>query len=154
MYLSINAIASAGASPIVRIPAAEPWIVKRALDAGAHGIMVPMVSTREQAEAIVSAVKYPSKAWPTGVRGIGTMFGPAIFGQDDRAYTQTANDNVSVIVQIETRTGLENCEEIVNVPGIGQSIRAGARPKHADVVHRLPFHWTQRPRVFLGLLCL
>ena len=46
MYLAVGAIAAAGASPIVRIPAGEAWMMKRALDAGAHGIMIPMCKTK------------------------------------------------------------------------------------------------------------
>jgi 4-hydroxy-2-oxoheptanedioate aldolase len=46
MYLAVGAIASAGASPVVRIPAGEAWMIKRALDAGAHAIMIPMVESK------------------------------------------------------------------------------------------------------------
>lgn len=46
MYLQVGAISSSGASPIVRIPASEPWMIKRVLDAGAHGVMVPMCETK------------------------------------------------------------------------------------------------------------
>ncbi|KAI9148823.1 2-keto-3-deoxy-L-rhamnonate aldolase [Paramyrothecium foliicola] len=118
MYLQIGAIASSGVSPIVRIPADEPWMMKRALDAGAHGIMVPMCETKEQAEAIVRASKYPSKEWPQGRRGAGAMFAPGVFDQNGRDYLLTANENVVICVQIETRLALENVEEIAKVDGI------------------------------------
>ncbi|KAJ5113983.1 HpcH/HpaI aldolase/citrate lyase family protein [Penicillium angulare] len=118
MYLQVGAIASAGVSPIVRIPGSEPWMVKRALDCGAHGIMVPMCETKEQAEAIVRSCKYPSPKWPRGLRGAGAMFAPACFNQDGRQYLTHANDNVVVIVQIESRMAVENCEEIAKVDGI------------------------------------
>ncbi|KAJ5642851.1 HpcH/HpaI aldolase/citrate lyase family protein [Penicillium longicatenatum] len=118
MYLQVGAISSAGVSPIVRIPAAEPWMMKRALDCGAHGIMVPMCDTKEQAEAIVRSCKYPSTRWPQGVRGAGAMFAPAAFNQNGRDYLAHANTNVTIIVQIESKLGVENCEAIASVDGI------------------------------------
>jgi 4-hydroxy-2-oxoheptanedioate aldolase len=143
MYLAIGAITSAGSSPIVRVAAGEPWLLKRALDAGAHGIMIPMCETKvcnltslencsvpfaipfitimqEQAAAIVAAMKYPSKRWPQGIRGAGAMFAPANFNQDSRQYLETANNNVLVIVQIETRKALDNVDEIAATDGIGK----------------------------------
>ncbi|KAL4875792.1 HpcH/HpaI aldolase/citrate lyase family protein [Aspergillus karnatakaensis] len=114
MHLQIAAIAAAGISPIVRIPGSEPWMMKRALDAGAHGIMVPMCETKEQAEAIVRGCKYP----PLGNRGAGAMFAHSSFGQSPREYLLNANSNIVVIVQIESRTAVENCEAIAGVEGV------------------------------------
>lgn len=119
MYLQIGAISSSGVSPIVRVPSDSPAAIKRVLDAGAHGIMVPMIDTKEQAEAVVRAVKYPSDRWPRGVRGAGAMFAPAAFNQNGRDYLLRANDNITICVQIESRTAVENVEEIVKVDGIG-----------------------------------
>ncbi|RAK85741.1 HpcH/HpaI aldolase/citrate lyase family protein [Aspergillus costaricaensis CBS 115574] len=118
MYLQVGAVSSAGVSPIVRIPASEPWMMKRALDCGAHAIMVPMCETKEQAEAIVRGCKYPSSQWPQGLRGAGAMFAPAAFNQSGREYLTHANDNVVIIVQIESRMAVENCAAIAAVPGI------------------------------------
>jgi 4-hydroxy-2-oxoheptanedioate aldolase len=66
----------------------------------------------------VRACKYPSKRWPQGVRGAGTMFGPANFNQNGRQYLKSANDNVTVIVQIESRAALESVEGIAAVDGV------------------------------------
>ncbi|GFN16532.1 hypothetical protein AtubIFM55763_010365 [Aspergillus tubingensis] len=118
MYLQVGAVSSAGMSPIVRIPSSEPWMMKRALDCGAHAIMVPMCETKEQAEAIVRGCKYPSSQWPQGLRGAGAMFAPAAFNQSGREYLTHANDNVVIIVQIESRMAVENCAAIAAVPGI------------------------------------
>ncbi|KAL2671283.1 hypothetical protein Neosp_013863 [[Neocosmospora] mangrovei] len=118
MYLQIGAVSSSGVSPVVRIPADAPWMVKRALDAGAHAIMVPMCETREQAEQLVRAAKYPSKAHPEGIRGTGAMFAPASFNLTGRDYLLNANEKVMVFVQIESRRGVENVEEIAKVDGI------------------------------------
>ncbi|KAL5591871.1 hypothetical protein FOVSG1_010760 [Fusarium oxysporum f. sp. vasinfectum] len=118
MYLQISAISSSGVSPVVRIPAGEPWMVKRALDAGAHAIMVPMCETKEQAMQIVESAKYPSKSYPNGFRGTGAMFAPAAFNLTGREYFLNANSNVMIFVQIESRKGVENVEEIAKVDGI------------------------------------
>ncbi|KAH6647176.1 Pyruvate/Phosphoenolpyruvate kinase-like domain-containing protein [Truncatella angustata] len=118
MYLQVGAIASSGCSPIVRIPSSESWMMKRVLDAGAHAIMVPMCETKEQAEAIVRACKYPSNNWTQGIRGAGAMFASANFNQTGREYLLSANDNVMICVQIESRKAVENVEEIAKVDGI------------------------------------
>ncbi|KAI8941623.1 hypothetical protein NX059_002836 [Plenodomus lindquistii] len=118
MYLQVGAISSSGVSPIVRIPGSEHWMIKRALDCGAHAIMVPMCETKEQAEAIVRACKYPSPRWPQGARGAGAMFASSAFNQGGKEYLLNANDTVMVCVQIESRTAVENAEEIAAVDGI------------------------------------
>lgn len=76
---------------------------------------------QEQAEAIVAAVKYPSRAWPAGIRGTGAMFASANFNQSSRDYLLSANENVMICVQIETRKGVLNVEEIASVEGIGMN---------------------------------
>lgn len=101
--------------PMVRVPACERHLVSTVLDAGALGIMVPMLETREQAEALVSWCRYR----PAGVRGLA--FGIA----HDRYRTgpvaeaiRAANDAVLTIALIETATGLANAEAILSVPGL------------------------------------
>ncbi|OHW98902.1 aldolase citrate lyase family protein [Colletotrichum incanum] len=118
MYLQVGAISTSGVSPIVRIPASEHWMMKRALDCGAHAIMVPMCESKEQAEGVVRACKYPSSRWPKGLRGAGAMYAPAAFNQTGREYLLSANDNVMVCVQIESRKAVENVEDIAAVDGI------------------------------------
>ncbi|EFW99925.1 2-dehydro-3-deoxyglucarate aldolase [Grosmannia clavigera kw1407] len=118
MYLQVAAVSTSGVSPIVRVPASEAWMLKRALDCGAHAIMVPMCETAEQAQAIVHACKYPSSKWPQGVRGTGAMHAHTAFNQTGRDYLLTANDNVMICVQIESRREVENVEEIAAVNGI------------------------------------
>lgn len=78
-------------------------------------------SIKEQAEEIVRAMKYPSKQWSKGIHGAGAMFAPANFSQNGGDYLRTANDNIIVIVQIESRSAVENCEKIAAVDGIGMS---------------------------------
>ncbi|PWY75438.1 Phosphoenolpyruvate/pyruvate domain-containing protein [Aspergillus heteromorphus CBS 117.55] len=115
-YELCNAIGSEGASPIVRVPFAEEWMIKRALDAGAHGIVTPMCHSAADATKIVRASKYP----PLGTRGYGPMFAPHAFpgvaaGEE---YDEGSQHAVTVIVQIESRAGVENVEEIAAVEGI------------------------------------
>ncbi|GMK54052.1 hypothetical protein CspeluHIS016_0106380 [Cutaneotrichosporon spelunceum] len=113
-YELCNAVAQYGATPIVRIPNAEEALVKRALDAGAHGIMTPMCHTAEDARKIVAWNKYP----PRGSRGYGPMFCGASFGVSEGEYAEQADDALMVMVQIESRAGVENVEEIAKVDGL------------------------------------
>lgn len=90
------------------------------------------MNTAEEARKLVSYAKFPAQTKSTqtsistssslsGVRGVGSPFAPAIFRQTFPEYVRTANRNTFVAVQIETLQGLENCEEIAKVDGIGQS---------------------------------
>ncbi|ETN46319.1 uncharacterized protein HMPREF1541_00503 [Cyphellophora europaea CBS 101466] len=118
MHESVHAVASTGVSPIVRIPANEGWMVKRALDAGAHGIIVPLLYTVEDAKKLVEASKFP----PRGRRGFGSPFSMGAFDNSGNLsgfeYMNAANDNLLTIVQIETKEAFENVEEIAKVDGI------------------------------------
>jgi 4-hydroxy-2-oxoheptanedioate aldolase len=105
MHESVAAIASCGVSPIVRIAANEGWMVKRALDSGAHGIVVPLLYTAEDARRLVQAAKFP----PVGRRGYGSPFSMGAFGElGGLEYLQQANGALVTIVQIETREAFEN----------------------------------------------
>ena len=65
-------------------------------------------------------MKYPSKKWPIGLRDAGALFAPPVFNQDDDSHLKTANENTMLIAQIETRLGVENCETIAAVDGVGK----------------------------------
>jgi len=99
-------------SPIVRVQWNDPVIIKRALDIGAHGVLIPWVNTKEEAEAAVAACKYP----PQGIRGCGPRRAALIGG--GREYIETANDTLLVAVQIETATAVENIADILAVEGV------------------------------------
>ena len=102
-------------APIVRVPQSLYHFIARSLDAGALGVMCANVETAAQAREIVNAVKYA----PMGNRGVG--IGGAhndYYGVDAVQYFHDANLNTSVICQIESVRGLENCEEIAAVPGV------------------------------------
>ncbi|ADV24974.1 2,4-dihydroxyhept-2-ene-1,7-dioic acid aldolase [Cryptococcus gattii Ru294] len=114
MHNSVSAISALGVSPIIRVRGPQPDILKRALDTGAHGLMVPMINTAKEAAAVVTYSKFP----PYGLRGQGSAF-PAIgHGLTTPEYMKTANETILTIVQIETKQGVENVEEIAAVPGI------------------------------------
>ncbi|GAA6016252.1 hypothetical protein JCM8202_005537 [Rhodotorula sphaerocarpa] len=108
-----NAIASSGVSPIIRVPSAEGWMMKRALDSGAHGIMLPMVGTAAMARDVISLSKFP----PLGIRGFGSPFTQHAFGVSAAEYVEQSSDHLLTILQIESREGVDNIEEIAAVPG-------------------------------------
>ncbi|KAJ4296530.1 hypothetical protein N0V90_006575 [Kalmusia sp. IMI 367209] len=115
MHEAVNAISATGVSPLVRIAANETWMVKRALDSGAHGIVVPLIYTVDDAKRLVSAAKFP----PQGSRGFGSPFSTQAFSNDTlTTYLQNANDALLTIVQIETKSALECVQEIAAVPGV------------------------------------
>lgn len=99
--------------PIVRVPENDTLWIRRCLDAGAQGIIVPLVNTAEEAEKAVRATKYP----PEGIRGIGYCRANK-YGADFDAYIKTANQEIAVILQIEHIEAINNLEEILNVKGV------------------------------------
>ena len=107
-------IAEAGCVPLVRVPCGNHDHIKRVLDAGAFGIVVPMVNTVEQAKAVVDAAKYP----PQGKRSIGGGLHALNFAAAAGDYYKYANDEVLVILQTESPEGVENAEAIYSLPGV------------------------------------
>ncbi len=99
-------------TPMVRVPWNEPGIIGKVLDAGAYGVICPMVNTRDQAEAFVAACKYP----PAGTRSNGPIRMVA-YGVPS-SYQQTANEETLCIPMIETREAVANLDAILDVPGI------------------------------------
>lgn len=126
----VGAIADAGTcAPFVRVPAHSVEWFKWALDAGAWGIVVPMVNTREEALRVIEYAKYP----PFGERSIGGAFGPYGFGITNWSeYASTANDETLVAVQIESRAGLEHLDDILSVAGIDVAF-VGPNDLHAQL---------------------
>lgn len=106
----IQGIIVGGSNPIARAPWNEPGIIGKLLDAGATGMIVPMVNTAEEAEAAVRACNYP----PLGARS----YGPAGVAPRHKGYFDTAADQVATIVMVETAQALGNVEAIVNTPGV------------------------------------
>lgn len=98
---------------LIRVADDTEATIKKALDTGASGIVVPQVTTVEQAERIVRHAKYP----PTGTRGVGIVRAQG-YGQSMREYLYQANEETLVVLQIEHKTGVENVEAIIAVAGV------------------------------------
>jgi len=109
----LQAVAPYATSAVVRPPAGDPALIKRYLDLGAQSLLVPMIDTPEQARALAAAACYA----PAGIRGMATMTRAARWGRV-RDYIQRAREEICVIAQIESVTGLANLDAIAAVEGI------------------------------------
>jgi len=107
----LPAISTTNTIPLVRVPWNEPYEIMKVLDAGAYGVIVPMVNNRAEAERAVHACRYP----PYGNRSFGPIRG-ALYG--GKGYAQEANNQLACIAMIETKEGTEKLEEIVTTPGL------------------------------------
>lgn len=111
---AIQSIRGKKAKPIVRVSDNRPDLICFALDAGAMGIVVPMVNTKEEAEAMVRACKYS----PDGDRSHSGPRGEFGDAADYRSYLDMVNDELLIIPMIETKVAIDNLDEILSVPGI------------------------------------
>jgi 4-hydroxy-2-oxoheptanedioate aldolase len=111
MVAMLQAIEGSGVTPLVRVSWNAPGEIMKALDAGAFGVICPMVSSRAEAEAFVGACRYP----PAGFRSNGPTRAALVAGAD---YVQHANAEVLALAMIETADGLANVAEIVATPGL------------------------------------
>jgi len=109
---TLQAIAATPAAPLVRVSALNPPEIMRALDAGAVGIICPMIDTPEQARALVHACRYP----PHGGRSYGPTRARLLYGED---YLERAERQLLILAMIETALALENLEAILETPGLG-----------------------------------
>ena len=107
-------IADAGCTALARVPANRHDHIKRVLDNGAHGIVVPMVNTRKEAEDAVAAALYP----PVGNRSIGGSVHAMNFGTDANDYYAHVSDELIVVLQCEHIRAVEDADAIFSVPGI------------------------------------
>jgi 4-hydroxy-2-oxoheptanedioate aldolase len=112
----LQALRASGVGTLIRVPGLDPAAIMRALDAGADGVICPMVDTREQAERLVAAVRYP----PRGVRSFGPMRAALAAGAD---YAEHADDEILCFAMIETAAGCVHADEILSTPGL--DIKAG-----------------------------
>ncbi|MBI4637637.1 MAG: 2,4-dihydroxyhept-2-ene-1,7-dioic acid aldolase [Candidatus Rokubacteria bacterium] len=107
----LQAVSTMPPVPLARVPWNDPARIMKILDAGAYGVICPMVNTRAQAEALVQACRYP----PRGYRSWGPVRASLYAGAD---YGDHANDTIVVMPMIETAEALENLDEILSVPGV------------------------------------
>ena len=114
MLHQLQAVSATPATCLVRIAANEAPRFKRALDAGAHGVMVPYVSTADEALAAVSAMRYP----PRGMRGVAKLTRASAFGARFEEYFANAHEWLVTLCQIETTEALDNVDAIAAVDGV------------------------------------
>lgn len=134
MVTMLQAISTTPTVPIVRVPWLEPGIIMKSLDAGAYGVICPMVNTREDAQRLVSYTHYA----PRGSRSFGPVRANLYGGAD---YPAKANDTIVAFAMIETRQALDNLDSILSVEGLDAiyigpsdlSLALGCRPVFDDV---------------------
>ena len=134
MVPMLQAISTTSTVPIVRVPWLEPGILMKALDAGAYGLICPMVNSRDDAEKLVAWTHYA----PAGTRSYGPIRATLYGGAD---YAQHANDEIVTFAMIETARALDQLDEILATEGLDAiyigpadlSIALGCRPSFDDL---------------------
>jgi 4-hydroxy-2-oxoheptanedioate aldolase len=133
MVTMLQAISTTPTVPVVRVPWLEPGIIMKSLDAGAYGLICPMVNTREDAQRLVAYTRYA----PQGTRSFGPIRASLYGGSD---YAQQANATIVAFAMIETAQALDNLDEILSVEGLEAiyigpsdlSLALGCRPVFDD----------------------
>lgn len=134
MVNMLAAISTTETVPVVRVPWLDPGILMKTLDAGVYAVICPMVNNRADAEKLVAATHYP----PRGTRSFGPVRALLYGGAD---YPQHANDQVIAFAMIETKSALDNLDDILSVEGLDAvyigpsdlSLALGCRPTFDDV---------------------
>lgn len=134
MVTMLQAISTTPTVPVVRVPWLEPGILMKTLDAGAYGVICPMVNTREDAQKLVAWTHYA----PRGTRSFGPVRALLYGGAD---YADHANDTIVTFAMIETRQALDNLDDILSVEGLDAiyigpsdlSLALGCKPTFDDV---------------------
>jgi len=114
MLATLQAVAPYPVQPVVRIPDGDAALIKQVLDIGATTLLVPMVESAEQAEALVRAMRYP----PQGMRGVGSAIARSACWARYPNYLHEANERLCLLVQVETRSALDQLESIAAVEGV------------------------------------
>lgn len=130
----LQAISTTDTVPVVRVPWLEPGIIMKVLDAGAYGVVCPMVNTRDEAARLVAYTHYA----PRGTRSFGPVRASLYGGTD---YAQHANDTIVAFAMVETAQALDNLDAILSVEGLDAiyigpsdlSLALGCRPVFDDV---------------------
>ena len=140
----LQGISTPGVIPLARVPWNDPARLMKILDAGAYGVICPMINTAQEAEAMVQACKYP----PRGFRSWGPVRASLYAGSD---YGDHANDDIIVMPMIETAEALKNLDDILSVDGVdaiyvGPSDLTLALGSSRGSTRRIPRWWTRRRR--------
>jgi 2-dehydro-3-deoxyglucarate aldolase len=123
----IRVVDLVGAIPLVRVTSNDPHLIKRVLDAGAHGVIVPNITTAEEARAAVRATRYP----PLGNRGVG-LYRAQGYGTQFSEYQAAAASGIAVVLQIESSAAVLNIREILTVDGV-DSVMIGPYDLSSDL---------------------
>lgn len=136
----LQVVAAYPITPVVRPPEGDTVAIKQLLDAGAEILLIPMVESAEQARELVAATRYP----PAGIRGVGSALARASRWNRVEGYLANANDGISVLLQVESKAGLDALEDICAVEGVdgvfigpadlAASLGYLGKPDHPDVV--------------------
>ncbi|WP_371541545.1 aldolase/citrate lyase family protein [Streptomyces sp. NBC_00554] len=139
----LQAVAPYPVEPVVRPTSADPVLIKRLLDIGVRNLLVPMVDSAQEAEAVVRATRYP----PDGIRGVGSAFARASRWNRVPGYLQQAGDGITVLVQAESAHAIDHLEKIAAVDGVdgvfigpadlAASLGHLGNPDHPDVLSRI-----------------
>ncbi|MBI3875209.1 MAG: hypothetical protein HY300_04460 [Verrucomicrobia bacterium] len=113
IFSQLQAMTGGTAQPVLRPAWNDTVLIKRFLDIGVQNLLIPYVQNAAEAKAAVAATRYP----PHGVRGVASIHRANRYARD-KTYFQRANDDMCVLVQLETTTALQNLEEIAAVPGV------------------------------------
>lgn len=114
MLASLQALAAYPVRPVVRLPHGDANLIKQVLELGAQTILIPMVESAQQAAELVRAMRYP----PQGIRGVGSAIARSSRWGSYPRYLHEANDEVCLIVQVETQTALRELDAIVRTDGV------------------------------------
>lgn len=129
LLTQLQAAAPYPTQPVVRVPWNDMVTIKRVLDVGAQSLLIPYVSTAEEARAAVAHTRYP----PAGVRGVAGTTRATRFGRV-ADYARRAHEELCVLVQVETQAALDNIEAICAVPGV-DGVFIGPADLHASLGH-------------------
>jgi 4-hydroxy-2-oxoheptanedioate aldolase len=129
LLTQLQAAAPYPSHPVVRVPWNDMVTIKRVLDIGAQSLLIPYVSTKEEAASAVSFTRYP----PAGVRGVAGTTRATRFGRV-RDYAQRAHDELCLLVQVETQAALDNLEAICALEGV-DGVFIGPADLHASLGH-------------------
>ena len=143
LQAQLQAVAPYPITPVLRPPTGDAALIKQYLDLGATALLIPMVSSAEQASELVRATRYP----PAGIRGVGSAFARAARWGRTRDYLQMADAGITLLVQVESVEALDQIEAIAAVDGVdgvfvgpadlAASMGHLGRADHPDVIARV-----------------
>ncbi len=131
LLAQLQAVAPYPSHPIIRPPIGDTVLIKQMLDIGVQTLLVPMVESADQAAALVAATRYP----PAGVRGVGSALARASRWNRCSDYLQEADAQICLLVQVESKKGLDNLDAITSVDGV-DGVFIGPADLSAALGHR------------------